>query len=224
MELGNIIQGMERDCAKERKKLEDELFTHKCMYSLSYEEFCWALTTNANNILLKRGFMHHFEIDASNQEVIRQLFLYFTGDSACKWNIHAGIIFAGKVGCGKTLLLTAYILLANTMARKQITMYHANELCEFIREQGIKEIDRKPLFIDEPGREPNEVVDFGNVKKPIVDLLAKRYERGARTYATTNFKLQSLEEKYGQYIVSRLREMCNYVLLPGDSRRLINQI
>ncbi len=41
------------------------------MYSLSYEEFCWALTTNANNILLKRGFMHHFEIDASNQEVIR---------------------------------------------------------------------------------------------------------------------------------------------------------
>ena len=97
MELGNIIQGMERDCAKERKKLEDELFTHKCMYSLSYEEFCWALTTNANNILLKRGFMHHFEIDASNQEVIRQLFLYFTGDSACKWNIHAGIIFAGKV-------------------------------------------------------------------------------------------------------------------------------
>ena len=67
MELGNIIQGMERDCAKERKKLEDELFTHKCMYSLSYEEFCWALTTNANNILLKRGFMHHFEIDASNQ-------------------------------------------------------------------------------------------------------------------------------------------------------------
>lgn len=173
MELGNIIQGMERDCVKERKKLEDELFTHKCMYSLSYEEFCWALTTNANNILLKRGFMHHFEIDVSNQEVIRQLFLYFTGDSACKWNIHAGIIFAGKVGCGKTLLLTAYILLANTMARKQITMYHANELCEFIREQGIKEIDRKPLFIDELGREPNEVVDFGNVKKPIVDSVSK---------------------------------------------------
>lgn len=55
MELGNIIQGMERDCAKERKKLEDELFTHKCMYPLSFEEFCWVLTTNANNILLKRG-------------------------------------------------------------------------------------------------------------------------------------------------------------------------
>lgn len=224
MELGSIIMGMERDSSKERKKLEDELFTHKCMFQISFEEFCKILTTNADNILLKRGFTHHFEIDEINQDIIRQLFLYFIGDPVCKWNIHAGIIFAGKVGCGKTLLMTSYILLANSMARKQITMYHANELCEFVRERGIKEIDRKPLFIDELGREPNEVVDFGNVKKPIVDLLAKRYECGARTYATTNFKISSLEEKYNQYIVSRLQEMCNYILVPGDSRRIKNEL
>ena len=222
MELGNIILGMERDSAKERKKLEDELFTHKCMYQISFEEFCQVLTTNANNILLKRGFTHQFEIDESNQDIIQHLFLYYVGNPNCEWNIHAGVIFAGKVGCGKTLLMTAYVLLANSMARKQITMYHANELCDYVREQGIKEIDRKPLFIDELGREPNEVIDFGNVKKPIVELLAKRYERGARTYATTNYKIQSLEEKYGQYIVSRIQEMCNYILIPGDSRRIKN--
>ena len=73
MELGNIIQGMERDCAKERKKLEDELFTHKCMYPLSFEEFCWVLTTNANNILLKRGFTHHFRL--ANGIFMPELFL-----------------------------------------------------------------------------------------------------------------------------------------------------
>lgn len=224
MELGNIIMGMERDSSKERKKLEDELFTHKCIYPLAWEDFCQILSTNANNILLKRGFTHHFEIDNANQDIIYQLYLYFIGDSACKWNIHAGIIFAGKVGCGKTLLMMAYILLANSMARKQITIYHANELCDFVREKGIKEIDRKPLFVDELGREPEEVVDFGNVKKPIVELLAKRYECGARTYATTNFKIPTLEEKYSQYIVSRLQEMCNYILIPGDSRRIKNGI
>lgn len=224
MELGSIITGMERDSSKERKKLKDELFSHKCMYQLGYEDFCQVIITNANNILLKRGFTHKFEIDELNQDVIRQLFLYFIGDPACEWNIHAGLIFAGKVGCGKTLLMTAYIHLANSMARKQITMYHATELCDFVRENGIKSIQSKPLFIDELGREPGEVVDFGNVKKPIIDLLAKRYECGARTYATTNFKISSLEEKYSQYIVSRIQEMCNYILLPGDSRRIKNLI
>jgi DNA replication protein DnaC len=83
---------------------------------------------------------------------------------------------------------------------------------------------RRPLFIDELGREESEVKDYGNVVKPVIDLFGLRYEEGARTYATTNFKYESLEKFYGEFIRTRMEEMMTYIQFPGESRRLKNEV
>lgn len=208
----------------EREKLKHNLYLHKYTGELPLDKFCQRLKTKADKLLIKKGIVKEFEIDKNNSEIIRQLYFYFIGSEKCKWNIHAGLILAGKIGCGKSLLMSSFIQLSNELINKQITSYHSKELADVIKTKGINEIVQRPLYIDELGREEAEVKEYGTVVKPLVELICKRYEVGARTYATTNYMLEALTNKYGEFIISRLQEMCNYVVMPGDSRRISNVI
>jgi DNA replication protein DnaC len=107
-------------------------------------------------------------------------------------------------------------------------MIPATLLYERIIHDGIDMLAKRPLFIDELGREQLEIAAFGNKIRPIADLMALRYNNGARTFFTSNFKLSTLSrgrnEKgeligYGQYIGERIQEMTNIVEMPGESRR-----
>ena len=89
-------------------------------------------------------------------------------------------------------------------------------------------LSRRPLFIDELGREQLEINDFGNRIRPINDLMEARYESGVRTFFTSNFSLDSLSKGrndkgemigYGRYVGERIQEMTNIVTMPGGSRR-----
>ena len=213
-----------QEAEMEKNKLRTNLYAHKYRGDLPIDIFCNLLKAKADKLLSQKGILKEFKIDNDNREIIRQLYLYFIGSDECKWNIHAGIILAGKIGCGKTLLMTSYIQLSNELINKQITSFHSKDLADVIKEKGIKEILQRPILIDELGREEAEVKDFGTVIRPIVELISARYEIGARTYATTNFKIEPLTEKYGDFIVSRLLEMCNYIIMPGDSKRNSNVI
>jgi DNA replication protein DnaC len=107
-------------------------------------------------------------------------------------------------------------------------MIPATLLYKRIIHDGIDMLAKRPLFIDELGREQLEIAAFGNKIRPIADLMALRYNNGARTFFTSNFKLSTLSrgrnEKgeligYGQYIGERIQEMTNIVEMPGESRR-----
>lgn len=66
-------------------------------------------------------------------------------------------------------------------------MFPLQDLADVIKEKGIKEILQRPIFIDELGREETEVKDFGTVMRPIVELISKRYEVGARILCNNKF-------------------------------------
>lgn len=110
-------------------------------------------------------------------------------------------------------------------------MFTAPDLCRLIADKGYEPYASRPLLIDEVGREPLEMNAFGNIIHPIKELMAIRYNKGARTFFTSNFKIGSLskwrDEKgtlvgYGQDIGDRIREMMIIVELPGESRRDIS--
>ncbi len=137
----------------------------------------------------------------------------------------------GKIGCGKSVLMYAYLYVQDMLTRKLTTFVHAKQLINLILDDGIDSLKKRPLFIDELGRENLETKDWGNVIKPVVDLFAIRYEYGGRTYATSNFTLDTLEstkdesgkvtgQRYGNFIRTRMDEMFNIVILPGENRRL----
>lgn len=78
-----------------------------------------------------------------------------------------------------------------------------------------------PLAIDDLGREPKQIMDFGNTRAPMVELLYERYDKGSWTHATSNFAFDTLSSDafYGPMLGDRFRTMFNVINLPGDSRR-----
>jgi DNA replication protein DnaC len=203
---------------------EERMRLFKSYLPMDYEEFKQLLSANAYEIMLRRSVKREFEIDNHNEPIVRQLYFYFTNSPQCRWNLNAGLIFGGKLGCGKSLLMMAFLRLSDEYSRKLTTMIHSTTLSALIKQNGIESYARRPLFIDELGREESEVKDYGNVVKPVIDLFGLRYEEGARTYATTNFNYNSLQNFYSEYIRTRMEEMMTYVQFPGESRRLKNEI
>lgn len=171
---------------------ESKLRSFKSFVEIYYDDFEELLVFNATEIMLRRSVTQKFVIDQHNGPIIKQLYLYLTNNPDCAWNLNAGLIFAGKVGCGKSLLMMSYLRISDEFSRKLTTSIHSKTLAVLIKQTSIEEYARRPLFIDELGREESEVKDYGNVVKPVIDLFALRYEYGARTYATSNFNFTSL--------------------------------
>ena len=156
------------------------------------------------------------------------MYLYVIGSRQCVWNIHKGLYLGGKVGCGKTVLMQSFCQVLHLVSGLTIEMIPADQLYKHIIKDGINSLISRPLFIDELGREQLEVNDFGNKLRPINELMSLRYETGARTFFTSNFKISTLSrgrnekgelQGYGQYIGERIQEMANMTILPGESRR-----
>ena len=76
------------------------------------------------------------------------------------------------------------------------------------------------LAIDDLGTEPREILDYGNVLNPIVDLLTKRYDEQLFTIFTTNLTLVQIREKYGDRIADRLNEMMDIIEFTNPTYRM----
>ena len=226
-----LISSFVQSSINRQNELKRELETYH-YNDISDRSFFEMLKMKVQEIFAQRGVIREFEIDKYNKQVIRQLYYYLTGNqNLCEWNINKGIYLMGKVGCGKSVLMYAYLAVQDALTRKLTTTIHAKQLIDVITKNGIDSIKSQPLFIDEMGRENLEMRDYGNVVKPVVDLFAIRYESGGRTYATSNFTLDTLEAsrdvngnikevRYGNFIRTRMDEMFNIVELPGDNRRM----
>jgi DNA replication protein DnaC len=95
------------------------------------------------------------------------------------------------------------------------------QLQEQIKEQSMEMFVKRPLIIDEFGRESKTVMDYGNISRPISELLSLRSDVGTITHATSNFTFKTLssDEFYGGMIGDRLKTMFNFITLHGESRR-----
>ena len=75
------------------------------------------------------------------------------------------------------------------------------------------------MIVDDLGTEPCEVMEFGNVYTPLIDLIATRYDEQLFTIFTTNLTPAQLEEKYGKHAFNRLNEMVEKVVFENESYR-----
>ena len=107
------------------KQSAGELFKWHCP-ELDANNFWRLLNSTAQAIMAKRGVYHRFVVDDNNRDVIRQMHLYITGSDNCKWNVNKGIYLAGKVGCGKTLLMLSFCHILDLITGLNIEMMPAN--------------------------------------------------------------------------------------------------
>ena len=188
---------------------------------LLIEDFKQLFIVRAQQTMHERKNFNGFVVDDSNREVLNLMYRYIV-KTKCEINPYVGIILNGKFGCGKSVLIEAFCKVLNDLTLRQsdrIETIHAIELVDQIRLNGVIPYSRKPLCIQDLGKEKEEVNDFGTKYKPISELLAVRAENGALTFGSTNLLTESFGKFYDPYIGARITEHVNLVFLKGDSRR-----
>lgn len=208
----------------EKKKTRQRRF----LLPFKYSEFRNLFIMLGTACLNKRNQNKNFVIDENNEPAIKQLHYYATNNPAFARDLTKGILLQGKYGCGKTILLKTYSVLHNHIIRKYCLNYplllfiRSVELQEQIRKKSTSHFTRRPIVIDEFGRESKTVQDYGNIIRPISELLSLRSDLGTLTHGTSNFTLSTLSsnEFYGKMIGDRLKMMFNFITLYGESRRV----
>ncbi len=156
-------------------------------------------------------------IDQNNQNLLHQLYYFLSESDQFKGNLFKGMLFIGRIGCGKTLLMEGFLRCFEVGSNKVVTRIHAKDLNKSFLDKGIEYYYQRPLFIDDIGKEPTEAKDYGNDSKPFEDLISSRYRYRGVMFGTSNLKLEDMP--YSQHTIDRLKEMFNIIIMPGDSRR-----
>jgi len=138
-----------------------------------------------------------------------------------------GILLSGPVGCGKTSLMKLLPHLAPHKTNYEMIptrniVFNFNATGYEILE---KYNDNKNYCFDDLGVEPTGK-HFGTDCNVMGEILLSRYElfccpersRRVLTHITTNFNAQELEERYGNRVRSRMRQLFNLVAFESNSK------
>ena len=139
-----------------------------------------------------------------------------------------GILLCGTPGNGKTTALYALQSVVNWLGdmkafeeKTVLPIIDAKDMARQAKDfgwfDGLR--SRYLLGLEDIGREPTEVMDFGNVINPIADVLEYRYQNMLPTYITSNLTPKQLLEKYGKRVVDRFNEMFEVIILKNGSYR-----
>ncbi|MDT0642597.1 ATPase [Zunongwangia sp. F363] len=177
---------------------------------------------NAKGKLL---FGEKFKIYKKDKEILLKLCSYFIKDKEnCKKfgiDVDKGILLSGPVGCGKTSLMKLLHFLVPHQ-RKYVVMPCRNIVFAFnhLGYKTIEDYGESSFFcFDDMGVEPMGR-HYGKDCNVIGEILLSRYdlflETNLKTHATTNLNAEELEDRYGNRVRSRMRELFN--LIAFDTR------
>ena len=180
-----------------------------------------------------------FSIADEDRPVILKLLCWFLMDEAVAEHegidLHKGILLSGPVGCGKTAIMNIMRRICDPQRAfllrpcVQIALEFAGEGYDVINRYTARSFNMytqvpRTVCLDDLGLEGN-VPWYGAMCNTMAEILLLRYdlfmEQGMLTHATTNLNSAGLEERYGNRIRSRMRQMFNLIAFPqtGTDKR-----
>lgn len=139
-----------------------------------------------------------------------------------------GIMLCGICGNGKTTLLYSFRSAINLLSdlkafneRTGINIVDAKDVAYFAKDyQRFQDLKVYPMVaIEDMGREATEVLDYGNVLNPVIDLIEYRYNNQLFTFITTNLTAEEVRKKYGDRIADRFNEMLEVIVFGNATFR-----
>ncbi|HAT76072.1 MAG TPA: hypothetical protein DCS19_04315 [Flavobacterium sp.] len=190
------------------------------------------------------SFNPKFILDKNSENIIDKISQYATRNEIFikeSFSFDKGILLMGKVGCGKTLLFQCLVNLLRLFVGYNINSTKVEKLdANFIPAYSLVEmfsikgyemfgselyfnnnritLMSERLFIDDLGSE-NIVSNYGNTTNVTGELILRRYDKGRKTFATTNLDPKTLKSFYGDRVYSRMIEMFNFIVVDGEDRR-----
>ena len=178
-------------------------------------------------------FGSRFALHVEDNYVTMKLMAYFLKDakSCAQYGIdlNKGILLAGPVGCGKTVLMSLMKYLPS--AEFKYSLKPCRDVSfEFIQD-GYEVIHRysrgkqnesspRNICFDDLGLE-NNLKYYGNECNVMAEILLSRYDlfiaRGLITHLTTNLSASEIEQAYGNRVRSRMRQMFNLIAFNPDT-------
>lgn len=162
--------------------------------------------------------------DEATRSNIQHLAGFLTSD-----NSKFGVMLCGLCGNGKTTILHAFQNALNYLVgcglyednNTGIRIVGSLDVVHYSKDydqfQALK--NRDMLAIDDMGREPREVLDYGNVLNPVIDLLEYRYDAQLFTMITTNVTASKIREHYGERLADRFNEMLEVIVFKNATYR-----
>lgn len=174
---------------------------------MSFEDY---IKATYKSEVVKTG--HDFVEDDYVRENIRMVVEWLSG-------IYASCIMTGGVGIGKTILMKSLMHFFDSIREpitmpplrcRQIAYYDASEMCiKYVSSEEVRyEVANcKILFVDDLGCEASEYRFYGNVAKPVQEILMYRYSYRLPTIIATNLSLEEFAERYGDRVADRVNEL-----------------
>lgn len=166
---------------------------------------------------------------------------YYLGDDA-KWlpcydevaawlsdNHSRGLLCIGPCGLGKTLIVQNIIPVI--IYRHLNNSYRPNVYSALEMNEKIKDIVKQRLVvIDDVGTEPAVKIDYGERSSPFLKLCDAAEKQGILLMMTANLRtthgvdkqgnlIPSIEDRYGDLVLSRLRSVVKIVQFKGKDMR-----
>jgi len=207
MKVGDIIKAGEY-----KKPIQRRIFNCTVPVSKFSEMFIDSATRRIHST------EDSYIVDDENKDAINQLYYFindsvlFTGDNI------KGILMIGAIGGGKTVLMESFIDVFNEVSGKVVICINSKDLIDVQKKYGFDYLHKRPLFIDDIGKEQTTINTFGTVSKPMEDLINDRYKTAGLTFGTSNLKLEDMP--YNKHTIDRMKQMFNVIVLPGNSRRV----
>ena len=167
-----FFQALQKDAQEIITHEKEKMRKQRLPLPLAYADFQSLFCEFGTICLHNRNQAKDFVIDKNNEPMIEQLYYYITNNSTFSGDLDKGIMLQGKYGCGKTILLETYSSLHNHAVRRfhlnqpLFTFIKSMELQEQIVKQSASVFARRPLVIDEFGRESKTVPDIGRLTFP----------------------------------------------------------
>jgi hypothetical protein len=147
-----------------------------------------------------------------------------------------GIYLAGPTGVGKTAAIEVmkryakidgvHLLINGDLVAVYPKDYRTDEICEHYRKTGdVQEFKSRRFIVFHDiasDSEQEESIYMGNRLKVMQNIIESRGDRlDLLTFFTSNipFINPAFSERYGDRVVSRIFQMCNYIEMKGKDRR-----
>jgi DNA replication protein DnaC len=179
------------------------------------------------NVKGKLLFGEKFKIYSEDEVILFKLVIYFIQDAdyakRLDLDLQKGILLTGPVGCGKTSLMKLLRhIVPHKKSYKIIPCRNAVFSFNHLGYKTIEDYGNSNFYcFDDLGVEPTGR-HYGKDCNVMGEILLSRYDLFLKskinTHCTTNLNAQELEEKYGNRVRSRMRQMFNLIAFDKDSK------